>query len=125
MLKEGRIKVAVIGLGRIGLPTAAVFARAGAAVTGGDINPQVVETLQEGSCRFADEPGLRELLSDVVERRKLGATLDLGIAVSSLQFIIICGPTPFDQTKTPDYSAGKKTVYAVGAALMERAIVII
>jgi len=83
MLKEGRVKVAVIGLGRIGLPTAAVFARAGAAVTGVDINPQVVETLQEGSCRFADEPGLQELLSDVVKRRKLVATLDLGIAVSS------------------------------------------
>ena len=78
MLKEGRVKVAVIGLGRIGLPTAAVFARAGAAVTGVDINPQVVETLQEGSCRFADEPGLQELLSDVVKRRKLVATLDLG-----------------------------------------------
>ena len=125
MLKEGRVKVAVIGLGRIGLPTAAVFARAGAAVTGVDINPQVVETLQEGSCRFADEPGLQELLSDVVKRRKLVATLDLGIAVSSSQFIIICVPTPVDQTKTPDYSAVKKTSHAVGAALREGSIVII
>src|SRR2546428_6838466 len=125
MLKEGRVKVAVIGLGRIGLPTAAVCARAGAAVTGVDSNRQVVETPQERSCRFADEPGLQALLSDVVKRRKLVATLDLGIAVSSSQFIIICVPTPVDQTKTPDYSAVKKTSHAVGAALREGSIVII
>lgn len=42
-IKSGKITICVIGLGRVGLPTAAVFAKAGAQVIGADINKELVK----------------------------------------------------------------------------------
>ncbi|RYY33090.1 UDP-N-acetyl-D-mannosamine dehydrogenase, partial [archaeon] len=48
MVPESELKVAVIGLGYIGLPTAAVIARSGALVLGIDVSDKVVETINSG-----------------------------------------------------------------------------
>ena len=62
----------MIGLGYIGLPTAAVIARTGIKVLGVDINPRIVETINAGNCPI-EEKGLPELVAQVVADGRLAA----------------------------------------------------
>uniref|UniRef100_UPI0035A05C99 3-hydroxyacyl-CoA dehydrogenase NAD-binding domain-containing protein n=1 Tax=Glaesserella sp. TaxID=2094731 RepID=UPI0035A05C99 len=58
--------IAVIGLGYIGLPTAVAFATAGKRVLGVDINPSVVESVNQGQVHII-EPGLNDAVEQVVK----------------------------------------------------------
>lgn len=124
-LKSGDLKVAVIGLGRIGLPTAAVFAEGGAKVVGVDIRRNVVEETNSGKCALVDEPGLPELVRQNVERGRLRATLDPAKAIALSDFVIICVPTPVDQTRAPDYSAVTAASQTTGKSLRRGSVVIV
>jgi UDPglucose 6-dehydrogenase len=124
-LKSGDLKVAVIGLGRIGLPTAAVFAEGGVKVVGVDIRKNVVEETNSGKCALVDEPGLPELVRKNVERGRLRATFDSAKAIASSDFVIICVPTPVDQTKSPDYSAVITASQTTGKSLRKGSVVIV
>ncbi len=65
------MKITVIGLGYIGLPTAAMFAKSGFDVIGYDINPKVIEALNQGRI-IIEEPGLGgALVKEVVSTGKL------------------------------------------------------
>ena len=82
-------RIAVIGLGYIGLPTAAVFAENGVEVVGVDVNPRVVASINQGQPHFG-EPNLDALVRRVVEGGKLRATT----AVEPADAFIIAVPTP-------------------------------
>lgn len=82
-------KICVIGLGYIGLPTSAMFAQAGLEVVGVDINPHAVELLNQGKIHI-EEPGLGELIQDVVRQGKFRAQLEPEAADA----FIIAVPTP-------------------------------
>jgi nucleotide sugar dehydrogenase len=125
LLRKGKVKIAVIGLGRIGLPTAAVFARAGANVTGLDIKKQVVDETNAGRCWLTDEPGLPDLVKEGVRSGNLKATLSPDEALARADFAIICVPTPVYETKTPDYSAVQKASRTAGKYLRKGSIVVI
>lgn len=83
-------EVCVVGLGYIGLPTAAFIASKGIKVTGVDVNPAFVETINKGEVPFV-EPGFDEMLKDVVNRGLLTARFDQIEADA----YIVCVPTPF------------------------------
>lgn len=88
---QNRFKdVCVVGLGYIGLPTAAFIASKGVKVTGVDVNPAFVESINKGEVPFV-EPGFDRLLKDVVERGLLTARFDQVEADA----YIVCVPTPF------------------------------
>ena len=125
LLRQGKVRVAVLGLGRIGLPTAGVFAEAGAVVTGVDIVKEVVRDTNAGRCRMADELGLPEIIKKVVSEGRLKATVEPAEAISKAGFVIICVPTPVDQTKTPDYSAVLKASHTIGRSLRKGSVVVI
>ncbi len=125
LFTQGKITISVLGLGRIGLPTAALFAEAGAQVIGADINREVVATIKNGKCRFSDEPGLPELVEKVVSSGRLEVTTDIQGAVSHSDAVIICVPTPVDAAKTPDYSAVMKAAHDIGNSIQRGSIVII
>lgn len=91
--------VCVVGLGYIGLPTAAILAQRGFQVHGVDIRPDVVETINRGEIHI-HEPGLRELVSDAVSSGKLSATCKPVEA----DVYFICVPTPIRENKSPDLS---------------------
>lgn len=93
-------KICVIGLGYIGLPTAAVFARAGFSVVGVDVNKQVVERLNKGEI-IIEEVGLPEVVKEVVDSGKLRASLE----PEEADAFIISVPTPIheDCTANVDY----------------------
>jgi UDP-N-acetyl-D-mannosaminuronic acid dehydrogenase len=99
--------VCVIGLGYIGLPTAAIIARANCQVTGVDVSQDVVDTINRGEIHI-EEVDLDGLVRGVVQRGMLRAATEV---VPSDVFIIAV-PTPFekDGNHTPDVS------YVIAAA---------
>jgi nucleotide sugar dehydrogenase len=123
-LKEGTVRIAVVGLGRIGLPTAALFANAGARVIGYDIDRTVVQETNTGLCRFSDEPGLPEMVRRLAKSGRLSATTSAKEALEEADFIILCLPTPVDVTRTPDYSAVRRAASEAGKWMKKRCIVI-
>ncbi|MDA4126121.1 MAG: nucleotide sugar dehydrogenase [Thaumarchaeota archaeon] len=125
LLKQGKITIAVVGLGRIGLPTAAILARAGARVFGADISAAVVSSVNRGKCKFVDEPGLPKMVREQVKAKRLQATTDIGKAVSRSDISIISVPTPVDDRKSPDYSAVKSASSTIGRSLRRGSIVVV
>jgi nucleotide sugar dehydrogenase len=123
-LKRGEVTLAVVGLGRIGLPTATLFADAGAKVTGYDIDKTIVDETNRGRCRFVDEPGLGDMVSRLVRKGKLTATGSAKDAIAGADFVILCLPTPVDATRTPDYSAVRKAASEVGRWMKRGCIVV-
>jgi len=86
--------VSVIGLGYIGLPTAALLARNGFQVAGVDLNTHVVETINLGDIHIV-EPDLYEFVSSTVSSGKLKAYSTPQLA----DIYMICVPTPFHEGK--------------------------
>ena len=93
------MRACFMGLGYIGLPTAIIAAKHGIDVIGVDIDKEVVETTNEGRLHII-EPGLEELLKDVVTNGKLKAYTEP--QVSDAYFIVV--PTPFKGDHEPDIS---------------------
>jgi len=124
-LKDGRITVCVVGLGRIGLPTAALFADAGAQVIGVDKSLEVVRGVNAGKCRFEDEPGLDRLVESCSQRGRLKAEVDFTSAVGKADVVVICVPTPANENGGPSYSAIIDASENVGRALRKGSLVIV
>jgi UDP-N-acetyl-D-mannosaminuronic acid dehydrogenase len=98
-------RLAVIGLGYVGLPIACAFAEAGFQVVGIEQRQERVESIQAGISPIeGDEPGLAELLAGVIASGKLQATIDPA-ALSDAQVILICVETPVDDNRQPRYTA--------------------
>ena len=92
-------KVAVIGLGYIGLPTAALIARSGCKVLGVDVSAHVVETVNNGKVHI-EEVDLDGLVQGVVSRGLLRASLK----VEPSDVFVIAVPTPVSEDNAPDIS---------------------
>ncbi len=100
--------VCVVGLGYIGLPTAAFIASKGVKVTGVDVNPTFVESINRGEVPFF-EPGFEELLKRVVDEGYLRAQAEQIQADA----YIVCVPTPFRE----DYKVDTKYINAAAEAM--------
>ena len=122
---EGGINICVVGLGRIGLPTATLLASSGARVYGVDVNPDAVAAINSGTSKFIDEPGLNDLLAKVVASGRLTATTDSASAARASDLFILCVPTPVDRTKTPDYSYIEAAARALGPSMRRGSIVVV
>lgn len=90
-------KICVLGLGYIGLPTAAMFATHGFEVVGIDVNEQVVRTLNNGDIHI-HEPGLKTLVQAALKSGNLRVTCELEPA----EAFIIAVPTPITADKRAD-----------------------
>ncbi len=99
MKSEVKPEVCVVGLGYIGLPTAAIVARAGCRVRGVDVSPQVVDTINRGEIHI-EEVDLDGLVQGVVQRGLLSASTEMAAA----DVFVIAVPTPFDKDHAPDIS---------------------
>ncbi len=99
MAPKQQISVAVLGLGYIGLPTAAVVARSGASVLGIDVNAHVVDTVNSGGVHI-EEVDLDALVQGVVQRGLLKAST----VIAPADVFLIAVPTPFDDHHAPDVS---------------------
>lgn len=99
-LEVADLTVAVFGLGKMGLPLAAVLARERATVHGVDIDESVVETVNAGESPIANEPGLAPLL-DQHGGAELTATTDGAAAAADADVMVILVPTIVDEDNDP------------------------
>jgi UDP-N-acetyl-D-mannosaminuronic acid dehydrogenase len=108
MKSDQKPDVCVVGLGYIGLPTAAIIARAGCKVRGVDVSQNVVDTINRGEIHI-EEVDLDGLVHGVVQRGLLSASTE----VAPADVFIVAVPTPFDKDHAPDISY----VLAAGEAI--------
>lgn len=113
-------KVCVVGLGYIGLPTAAFIASRGIPVTGVDVNPKYVEAINRGEVPFF-EPGFEDLLTGVVAKGLLTASEDQVEADA----YIVCVPTPFTHDHKVDTKFIRSAVEAMVPHLRPGALVVL
>jgi nucleotide sugar dehydrogenase len=116
--------VAVIGLGKIGLPLAAQFAHSGLRVTGCDINPEVVAVVNAGRSHIKEEPGLEERVREGVASGRLTATTDTREAVRKSNVVVVIVPVIVDAERQVDYASIDAATRAVAAGLQPGTLVI-
>ena len=118
-------KIAVIGLGYVGLPLAASLAEAGFSVLGLDIKQERVATINNGGNPIkGKEPGLDELLSKIITSGKLQATCDYQ-DLRDRDIVFVNVETPVDDTHQPGYQALRAVLRSLGPVLKKGALVII
>ena len=114
-LKAGNLRICVVGIGRIGLPTALSFAKSGLPTIGVDINIDLVNRINSNDYPLKDEPGYDKIFDDVMKSKKFRATTKIEEAIPTSDVVLLSLPTPLDKNNVPDYSALK----SVGKKLSE------
>lgn len=105
--------VAVVGLGKIGLPLAVQFASAGFTVIGSDLNEGLVAEVNAGIEPFPGETGLAAALHEATSSGQLTATTDTESAVQEAGTVIVVVPLYVDESGTPDFRAIDSATKAV------------
>ena len=100
-LRNKTARVAVLGMGYVGLPFATVFSEAGFEVTGIDPIPEKMETLNRGESYIMDVS--TEQVARLVKAGKLKGTTDYSV-LKDIDAVAICVPTPLRNTGDPDLS---------------------
>jgi nucleotide sugar dehydrogenase len=116
--------VAVIGLGKIGLPLAVQYARHGCRVIGCDINPEVVEMVNAGESHVQEETGLAAEVASMVEEGLLSATVHTVEAVQQSNVVVIIVPVVVDTQHQVNFTGIDATTEVVGTALQPGTLVI-
>lgn len=94
-------RVAVVGLGYVGLPLTVAFGEAGIQVLGLDVDPNLVERLQQGKSHIDDIPDQR--VERLIEKGRFRATTE-SRQLRKAEAVILCVPTPLSTTGDPDLS---------------------
>ncbi len=116
------IKVAVIGLGYVGLPLAVEKARARFKTTGFDVQQKKVDMVNQGINYIGDV--VQEDLASLVKKGMLRATSDFSF-VKDCDFIAICVPTPLDEHQQPDITYVRDSVMEIAKYLKKNSIVVL
>ena len=124
-LNSKTLRVCVIGIGRIGLPTALSFAKSGLQTTGVDINENLVQNINSGKFPLKDEPGYDKIFDDVIKNKKFTATTNIEDAVPNSDLILLSLPTPMDEKNIPDYSALRNVGEKLSEILSPNSLVIV
>ena len=97
------MKIAVVALGKIGLPLAVQFAKKGHYVIGCDVNAKAVELINAGTEPFPGEAHLDQFLKEVVASGHLRATTDTTSAVAESDAVVVVVPLFVDNDGIPDF----------------------
>ncbi len=100
-LKDRSAKVAILGLGYVGLPLAVVFAEAGFNVIGIDPDKRKVDCISRSESHIQDVPS--EQVARLVKSGRLKATTDFSV-LKDMDAVSVCVPTPLRKTGDPDLS---------------------
>lgn len=122
--EQKRETVAVVGLGKIGLTMAAIYASNGFRVIGADVNQAVVESVNAGKSHVKNEPGLDELVEQGHQSKQLSATLDTKVAVSKADIVVVVVPVLIYEDNDVDYTYMDAAVEQIAAGLTKHTTVI-
>lgn len=125
-IERKNARIAVIGLGYVGIPVACMFARAGFDVTGVDVKANRIEEINAGISPIQGrEPGLAELLREVAQAGRFQATTDYGVCRTA-DVVLLSVETPVDdETKKPHYEALRSALRSLGANLKSRTLIVV
>src|SRR6266496_3585124 len=115
-------KIAIVGLGYVGLPLGLQFARSGVAVLGLDIDPAKVNALGKGRSYIKHIQDSD--ISDVIRAGTFEASTDFR-GVSRAEAVIICVPTPLNKHREPDISYILQTGKAIAPFLTKGTLVVL
>lgn len=122
---NGEIPVAVYGLGKMGLPLAAIYAAVTGNTVGVDIDPSVVASINRGECHVKREPGLAELVAETVDNGSLTATDQPTAAAEDAAVHVLMVPTLVTDDNEPDLSMLTAAVESIGGGLSPGDLVIV
>ena len=118
------MRIAVVALGKIGLPLAVQFASKGHEVIGVDVNPRTVELVNEGKEPFPGEAHLAEKLAELVPAGRLRATTDYAEAIPGVDAVVVVVPLFVnDETWQPDFGWMDEATKSLAAHLTPGTIV--
>jgi UDP-N-acetyl-D-glucosamine dehydrogenase len=116
-------KIAVIGLGYVGLPLAALCAKRGYQVTGLDANAEIVASLAQGKSHIRDD-AVERLLANAVESNNFTVTTD-SADIADCVIYLICVPTPVDANNEPDLGPLESACRVVAPELNKGDLVVV
>lgn len=116
------MKLAIIGLGYVGLPLSLQFARSGVNVLGLDIDPAKVKSLEQGRSYIRHIPSAA--IAKVKKSGKFSASTDFA-RIPEVEAVIICVPTPLKKNRQPDISYILKTGKAIAPYLRKKMLVVL
>lgn len=111
------MKIAVVALGKIGLPLAAQFASKGHDVIGVDVNRATVDLINAGLEPFPGEAHLAELLAELVPAGRLRATTDYAEAIPGADAVVLVVPLFVDENAVPDFGWMDEATRSLAALL--------
>jgi UDP-N-acetyl-D-glucosamine dehydrogenase len=120
--RKESMKIAVIGLGYVGLPLSLQFARSGFTVLGLDIDTAKVEALNAG--RSYIKHIFAETIAESVKNKNFSASADFG-RIKEVEAVIICVPTPLNKNREPDISFIIETGKAIAPHLQKGTLVVL
>jgi UDP-N-acetyl-D-mannosaminuronic acid dehydrogenase len=124
-IEDKTARLVVIGLGYVGLPVSACFAHAGFDVTGLDVDEDKVARTNAGICPIeGKEPGLAELVAEIVAAGHLRATTDYAVCQEA-DVVLVAVETPIDSLHQPHYHALRAALCALELNLKPSALVIV
>ena len=113
----------MVALGKIGLPLAVQFARAGHQVIGADIDAAAVDSINAGVPPFPGEAHLEEYLQEALTAGTFSATTDTTAAVAASSVVVLVVPLVVDADAQPDYRAMDSATADVARGLMPGTLV--
>jgi len=124
-LEQKKASLAVIGLGYVGLPVAALFAETGFNVLGVELRADRVEKINKGICPIeGEEPGLAGLISKVAATGRLRATTNYD-DLKDRDVVLIDVETPVDDQNVPRYEALRAVIKSLGPVMKNGSLIIV
>lgn len=117
------MNVSVIGAGKMGLPIAVWMAYRGASVCACDVNPAVVRAIETGDPNI-DEPGVQELLREVLAAGRMRATTDTAAAVAQSDVVVVIAPAILTGEREADLSIIESASRDISRGLQRDTLVI-
>jgi UDP-N-acetyl-D-glucosamine dehydrogenase len=121
-IAERSAQVGIIGLGYVGLPLAAAFAKAGFRVLGVDVDQGKVDRIAAGESYIGDVQS--EVIAEHVASGRLTATADYD-ALHEADAILICVPTPYDAQRAPDLSYIEAASYGIRPRMKKGQLIVL
>jgi nucleotide sugar dehydrogenase len=115
--------IAVVGMGKIGLPLAVQYTAHGHWVIGCDINPQIVEAINTGRLPVQEEAGLIDGVTKAVSEGLLSATINTTEAVRQADVVVVIVPVMINAERQVAYEAIDAASVAIGAGLQPDTLV--
>jgi len=122
LAKQHRLRVCVLGLGHIGLPTALAIALSGYPVVGVDVNPDRIDRIRNGQLKHS-ETGFDEKVRSALKTHRLELRDKLGDSDRGSHVYIICVQTPIGRQNKPDLKSAVAATESVGDMIEAGALV--